>query len=75
MKAGTKFLKLTLANGRSTVIIDKEYVGLAMRLSDKDEKGRVEEFTRIIPVNIVINPETNWLDVLETPEDIMKMGG
>lgn len=69
----SRFIRLTLANGKTTVIIDPEQIALAMRLSGKDDNGREDVFTRIIPKSIVINPESNWLDVQESPEKIAKI--
>lgn len=67
------FVKLTLANGGCSTIIRKEHVAFAMRLQKTEENGKSYEFTRIIPKDITIDAETNWLDVVETPEDILKM--
>lgn len=64
-------IKLTLANGKKPVIIQKECIALAMALQETDD-GNTVEFTRIIPRDIVIDKETNWLDVLETPDEILQ---
>jgi hypothetical protein len=66
------FIKLTLANGRKPVVIRPEQIALAMALEDRGETGEPMRFTRIIPKDITIDRETNWLDVIETPEEIMK---
>lgn len=65
-------VKLTLANGKKPVIIQKEHIALAMALQQTDEDGNTIEFTRIIPHGLVIDKETNWLDVVETPDEILR---
>lgn len=67
------FVKLTLANGGRSTIIRKEHVSFAMRIQGANEKGETGEFTRIFPKDITIDAETNWLDVVETPEEILRM--
>lgn len=69
------YIKLTLANGKKPVIIRKEHIAFAMALQQVDENGNTEEFTRIIPQHIVIDKESNWLDVVETPDVILQMIG
>lgn len=64
------FLLLTLSNGKQDVVINRENIGVAMRIAVPEEK---QYFTRIIPRGITIDPDTNWLDVEETPEEIARM--
>lgn len=73
MRTKKRFISLTLANGHTSVIIGPEHIAVAMRLSGENENGKKEEFTRIIPKDITISPESNWLDVVETPEEIIEI--
>lgn len=66
-----KFITLTLANGGKPVIIRPQYIALAMRIEDKADNGSKIFYTRIIPKDIVIDETTNWIDVKETPAEIV----
>lgn len=68
----SKIVQLTLANGGESVIIRQEHIALAMSVQGVNKEGKNESFTRIIPNGIVIDQESNWLDVRETPAEIAK---
>lgn len=67
-----KFLVLTLANGGEPVIIRPEHIAFAMTVQGVNKDGVKESFTRIFPNDIVIDAESNWLDVTETPSEIAR---
>lgn len=68
-----EFVKLTLANGKKSAIIRTEHIAFAMALENTNDSGETTKFTRIIPKNLVIDSESNWIDVTETPEEIASL--
>lgn len=68
-----KFILLTLANGESKAIVRTDIVGFTMRIKDQDENGKEVFFTRIFPKDFKISDDSNWIDVVETPGEIMKL--
>lgn len=72
MRNTSDFIRLTLANGKKPAIIRKALVGLVMELEDTDESGKKVAFTRILPKDYVIAEESNWLDVIESADEIYR---
>lgn len=66
------FIVLTLANGKKKSIIKTNHIGFAMEMEESFESEEKVCFTRIFPTEITISEESNWIDVLETPDEIIK---
>lgn len=67
-----QFMLLTLSNGNKPVIIPKDNIAFAMRTKGRDNKGSNIEFTRIFLKAVLIDDDAKWVDVIESPEQIIK---
>ena len=68
MNRNKPFLLLTLANDGNKVIIAPDNIAFALRVKD----GKIV-FTRIILKAVLIDDDSKWVDVKETPEEISRM--
>lgn len=71
MKANKDFVLLTLATNDEKVIVAKDNIAFAMSSDGmRDDGTKGDRYTRIFLKNLLIDDETKWVDVKETPVQI-----
>lgn len=67
------FVLLTLSNGFQSVIIPKDNIAFAMRTEGATDNGEKVTFTRVYLKSVLIDDDAKWVDVVETPEEIIEI--
>ena len=62
-----RFAVFTLANNKQPVVISLNNIAFAMRIQDNDKSGKNVEYTRVFLKELIIDDNSKWVDILESP--------